>query len=181
MTEHKYPIAGRENDDCGGEPDYPCRYEHLHFEAGWQIMDGKTALKYVRSRNAQGEEGTDFSRNLRQQKVIAALKNKLSSIEVFFNPAKVQGLIEIGKKYLQSDPKLNDQELGSFANIIYRFISNKSEIRTLTLDTGSPESPGFLTHPEISKEYGNQWVLIPASGNWREFQNYFKQKIKNGY
>jgi anionic cell wall polymer biosynthesis LytR-Cps2A-Psr (LCP) family protein len=181
FDDYKYPIEGKENDDCNGDPDYKCRYEHLHFDEGLQKMDGKTALKFVRSRNAQGEEGTDFSRSQRQQKVIVSLKDKLSSMGVLLNPAKLQGLMEIAKKYLNSNPKLKDEEIASFANIFYRFMNNKSEIRTLTLDTGTPESPGFLVNPLPSEKYSNQWVLVPAAGNWQEFQNYFEKKIKNGY
>ena len=46
-------------------------------------MDGKTALKFVRSRHSAGDEGTDFARSARQQQVIEALGNKILSWEVF--------------------------------------------------------------------------------------------------
>lgn len=181
FDDYRYPIKGRGDDDCDGDPEYKCRYEHLHFDAGPKEMDGKTALKFVRSRNAEGEEGTDFARSQRQQKVINALKDEMVSAGVFLNPNKLQGLIEVGKKYIQSDPQLKDEEIASFANIMLRFIRNKSQIRTLSLDVGTEESPGFLVNPQVANEYDFQWVLTPRTGDWQEFQQYFQQKIENGY
>lgn len=58
---------------------FPCRYEHLHFEAGKVHMDGATALKYVRSRHAL-QDGGDFGRAARQQRFIEAVKNKIISL-----------------------------------------------------------------------------------------------------
>lgn len=73
----EFPIAGREDDLCSGDPQLACRYEVLRFEAGRQTMDGERALKYVRSRHAEGDEGSDFARSRRQQDVLLALKTKL--------------------------------------------------------------------------------------------------------
>lgn len=181
FDDYRYPIKGKGDDECDGDSEYKCRYEHLHFDAGPQEMDGKTALKFVRSRNAEGEEGTDFARSQRQQKVINALKDKIISAGVLMNPNKLQGLSEVAKKYIQSEPQLKDEEIASFANIMLRFIRNKSQIRTLSLDVGTEESPGFLVNPEVSEEYDYQWVLTPRVGDWQQFQQYFHQKIENGY
>lgn len=181
FDDYKYPIPGKEDDDCGQDPELKCRYEHLHFEAGEQEMAGEEALKFVRSRNAEGEEGTDFARAQRQQKVILALKNKIISARFLANPGKLQELIRLAKTYIKSDPPLKDVEIGSFANLLVRFIRQKSQIRTLTLDVGSEEDPGFLVNPPPSEEYQNQWVLLPRSGDWSQFQEYFAQKIENGY
>lgn len=53
FTDNFYPIAGRENDTCGGDRTYLCRYESITFEKGLVVMDGTTALKFVRSRHAE--------------------------------------------------------------------------------------------------------------------------------
>src|SRR5690606_10518850 len=58
FVDSKYPIPGKENDLCGGDPEFTCRYETLVFEKGLTFMDGETALKFARSRNAEGDEGT---------------------------------------------------------------------------------------------------------------------------
>jgi len=50
FTDDQYPIPGKENDACGGDPQTKCRYETLSFSDGPQHMDGSEALKFVRSR-----------------------------------------------------------------------------------------------------------------------------------
>lgn len=58
---------------------FPCRFEELHFDAGLNVMDGATALKYARSRHAL-EDGGDFNRAKRQQNVLEAMKSKVLAI-----------------------------------------------------------------------------------------------------
>ncbi|MFZ5845535.1 MAG: LCP family protein, partial [Patescibacteria group bacterium] len=79
FTDPNFPISGRENDPCQGDPKLACRYETVQFTAGEELMAGERALKYVRSRHAEGEEGSDFARSRRQQEVFVALKDKLVS------------------------------------------------------------------------------------------------------
>ncbi len=96
FTDTEYPIEGKEAELCGHQPEeipaldiqaattaaelvYPCRYEPLHFDKGMQHMDGAMALKYVRSRHSK-EDGTDFGRAQRQQKLILAVKQKVFSV-----------------------------------------------------------------------------------------------------
>jgi LCP family protein required for cell wall assembly len=54
-----------------------CSYKTVHFNAGRQHMDGRTALIFARSRHGNGLEGSDFARSHRQQLIIAALKQKV--------------------------------------------------------------------------------------------------------
>jgi len=86
FTDTEYPIAGKEEDQCGGDLTYACRYQTLMFEKGIQHMDGKRALMYVRSRHAEGEEGNDFARGRRQQDVIVAVKTKILSMQPWYHP-----------------------------------------------------------------------------------------------
>ena len=86
FTDTEYPIEGKENDECGGDPTYACRYQTLVFEKGLQHMDGKRALMYVRSRHAEGGDGNDFARSRRQQDVIVAVKTKILSLEPWYHP-----------------------------------------------------------------------------------------------
>ena len=80
FTDTQYPIAGKENDECGGDLTYRCRYQTLTFEKGLQHMDGSRALMYVRTRHAEGGDGNDFARGRRQQDVIIAVKTKILSL-----------------------------------------------------------------------------------------------------
>ncbi len=88
FDDYTYPIAGRED-----AADYYSRYEHLHFDKGWQKMDGATALKYARSRHALGAEGNDFARAKRQQIVLEAAKDKVLSRNTLTNPATLTKII----------------------------------------------------------------------------------------
>ena len=53
FDDYQYPIFGKELDECGGDPEYQCRYQHLHFDAGLQQMDGETALAFARSHDSR--------------------------------------------------------------------------------------------------------------------------------
>ncbi|PIY78915.1 MAG: hypothetical protein COY81_05410 [Candidatus Pacebacteria bacterium CG_4_10_14_0_8_um_filter_43_12] len=76
-----------------------CRYEHLYFEAGFQLMDGATALKYVRSRHSS-QSGNDFSRSQRQLAVIEAVKKRVLNLN--FVP-KILPLIQSLSANIQTD------------------------------------------------------------------------------
>ena len=41
---------------------FTCRYETIEFAKGETLMDGQTALKFVRSRHGSSQEGSDFAR-----------------------------------------------------------------------------------------------------------------------
>jgi LCP family protein required for cell wall assembly len=73
FTDYQYP-AGECVNGRG------CGYMTVHFEAGRQHMDGRTALQYARSRHGGGSEGSDFARSKRQQLITAAIKQKVLSI-----------------------------------------------------------------------------------------------------
>jgi LCP family protein required for cell wall assembly len=176
FTDAQYPVRGRENDDCAGDPDYKCRYETIHFAVGTQHMDGETALKFSRSRHAPGDEGTDFARSQRQQKVIAAIKNKLASTQILLNPQKLIELKSVADRYIIFDEPLTDDEYAAFASFGVSYWRNDKEVKSMTLDTGTEEIPGFLVNPPIAKY--NSWVLEPRGESWAEFQSYFSQQLK---
>lgn len=178
FDDYKYPIPSKENDECNGDKEYKCRYEHIHFDAGWQEMDGKTALKFIRSRNAEGEEGSDFSRSQRQQKVILAVKDKLFSLKTFLNSQRILDLKNTFESHVRFNKDFNDKQIGALLSLFIKFVRSKNELRTLSLDIGTEENPGFLSNPPISK-YG-QWVLIPTN-SWEEIQKYLREKIYKGY
>lgn len=59
------------------DPNYPDAgfgYDPLHLEAGWQHLDGRTALKYARTR---ATPGSDLDRVKRQQQVILTVRDKI--------------------------------------------------------------------------------------------------------
>ncbi|MBN1138487.1 MAG: LCP family protein [Anaerolineae bacterium] len=56
-------------------PADPYAFKTVHFDAGWQHMDGARALEYARSRMST----TDFDRAKRQQLILLAIRKKASS------------------------------------------------------------------------------------------------------
>lgn len=191
FNDYAYPITGKEDDTCGhsdqeiidltaqeasGSADdldaFPCRYEHLHFDKGPTHMDGTTALKYVRSRHAEGIEGSDFARSKRQQKVISAFKEKILSAGTLLNPVKISDLVGILKGSIETD--IQPSEYGDFINLAQEL--KGVPIDSTVLDTGEGERLGLLTNPPISEEYGNAWVLSPRTGNgqYAEIQRYVR-------
>lgn len=188
FDDYEYPISGKEDDPCDNKQEdleklatassqleaFPCRYEHLHFEKGENHMNGDTALKFVRSRHAKGEEGSDFSRSQRQEKVIKAFKEKSFSLKILVNPAKVIGLYDTIKDSVDTDIKKD--ELDDFIKLAQKF--QKTEIQSVVIDYGDQENKrgGLLTHPPINKEYNFEWVLIPRIGNenFSEIQEFIR-------
>ena len=161
FTDEKYPVAGRENDLCEGDKTYACRYETISFQEGKQMMDGETALKFVRSRNAEGDEGTDFAREARQQLVISAIKNKVLSLEVFLNPGKIKSLWKVMMKSIETD--IPQEVLGGLSR---KTFDARGSVDSVVI----PE--GMLTNPPVSARYDNQYVLIPVAGDWSEIQKW---------
>jgi len=175
FDDYKYPIPGKENDFCDGDPEYKCRYEHIHFEAGLQRMDGERALKYVRSRFAEGKEGTDFARSKRQQRLLFAIKNKVLSPRTLLKlgiplSAKVGStvggqLIKVVLSNIETD--IPQEKYLGFVKLGLRFRSENLWMEVLDED--------YLIIPPPSKEkYDEQWVLIPRTGDWEEVQEYLR-------
>lgn len=169
FDDYKYPIAGKENDLCDGDPEYKCRYEHIHFDAGLQNMDGEIALKYVRSRNAAGEEGTDFARSLRQQRILLAIKDKILTPEFFVDPKRPIELFKIASQNIKTDVS-KDQYFNLFKTAV-RFRTKNLKMELL--------DERFLTNPKTSPKYDNQWVLIPKTGNWEEIHNFVSLLVRS--
>ena len=65
------------------------------FKQGDEHMDGKRALIFARSRHAAGEEGTDFARGVRQQKIIQATKAKVVSLNIVADAGKINEMFGI--------------------------------------------------------------------------------------
>lgn len=168
FVDERYPIPGREDDLCEGDPEFKCRYETIRFEKGKQIMDGETALKFVRSRNAQGDEGTDIAREIRQQKVITALKDKILSREVLLMPKKLFSL-----KDAILDSTETDIDSSAAAIIARRALNARNNVASYVI----PEE--FLENPPISPRYDNLYVFIPASGDWSRLQEWVECVLEN--
>lgn len=194
FDDYEYPIDGKENDPCDHEQEeleglatassqleaFPCRYKHLHFNKGVQLMNGNTALEYVRSRHAEGEEGSDFARSKRQTKVIKAFKDKIFSLQLIANPGKLFSLYDIVRQSIDTDIK--DDEFDDFIKLFGKMKNTKTQ--NAIIDTGDnvKNREGLLINPETNNKYDYRWVLTPRLGdnNFSEIQEYVDCMIKTG-
>ncbi len=163
FTDPDFPIAGRENDTCPGDPKNRCVYETIHFDAGAQHMDGERALKYVRSRHAEGDEGSDFARGKRQQDVLVALKDKIMHPLSWLNTSRIADIPVVIDEATDTD--LNIAELLTVGK---RFLETKEEsIKRISLDDQLYNPPNIL--------YG-RYVLIPKE-DWESVHTFIQKAL----
>lgn len=177
----QYPIEGKENDLCGKSPTdlaaitasasattdpetiFPCRYEDLKFAAGWQQMDGATALKYVRSRHSL-QDGTDFGRAARQRNLLLAVKQKVLAIN--FVPRIIPFVTSLG------DDIKTDLSPGDTA----AFVQNAASLAKYKIVNLALTDQNYL-NDTFSAD--GQAILVPKAGqdNFGEIKNWLADQI----
>ncbi|MEA3449645.1 MAG: LCP family protein [Patescibacteria group bacterium] len=161
LDDYRYPVQGREEAE-----DYESRFEHLHINSGWQHMKGELALKYARSRHALGIEGSDFARARRQQKVIAAVKDKLLSRSTLLKPGKIMDIYQELNEHIATN--LQIWEMIKLWDLFKDISSNDIVMRVLD------NSPNGLLVDRINEQ--GAYVLVPRSGDFAEIQ-YFIDNV----
>ncbi|MFA6005072.1 MAG: LCP family protein [Patescibacteria group bacterium] len=131
------------------EKAFPCRYETLEFAKGAVHLTGAEALKFVRSRHSL-QDGSDFGRAARQQKVIIAIKNKVLSIG--FIP-RILPLIKELEGHIVTD--LSYDEIGKSVTEVKDASSYK--VNKLVLS-----DKNYLTNDFAST---GQFILRPKAGD----------------
>jgi LCP family protein required for cell wall assembly len=115
IDDYNYPTD--EQGDLYGEM-------HVHFDAGWQHMDGKTALEYARTRHADN----DFARSKRQLQIILAVRQRALSLDLL---PTLPGFIDALGGMVQTNIPF-DQQLG-LAQLGYKI--DASDIVTTSIDS----------------------------------------------
>jgi anionic cell wall polymer biosynthesis LytR-Cps2A-Psr (LCP) family protein len=172
-----YPIPGEEVNTCGMsaeevaqvtaqyggfnlEKQFPCRYEHLHYEPGLTKMEGGDVLKYVRSRHGSG--AGDFSRSRRQHEVLEAVKQKLFSLEAAKN---VPGFYKTAVQHVNTDI---DLEVAKY--IVPALRSSKDfEVCRVVLSTENVFVSG--------KNSRGQFILQPRS-DWEGVRSFVESEME---
>lgn len=95
------------------DPSFPVgdRRIHVRFDAGRQLMDGATALTYVRTRGAD----SDLGRNQRQQQVLLAIFDRLREQNLLVSVAALDEYTEALRDYVRTD--LSYQEIAALAGV----------------------------------------------------------------
>lgn len=171
FTDTMYPIAGREEDKCNGDPLFRCRYESITFTSGVQNMNGETALKFVRSRHSQDDEGTDIARNARQVVVIRALVTKMLNPATLINFRNNLFVFAAIKDSIETD-----MDNSTLAIIARKVFDARENIENYSI----PED--LLFNPPISNFYDRQYVFIPRAGNgvWSEINSWAQRILYGG-
>lgn len=164
LDDFKYPLPPDKTKECHGDEEDPCWYEHLHFDTGVNHMNGETALKFVRSRHAEGSEGSDFARSKRQQLLLLALKDKFFASETFLNPAKIEQIYNLLKSHIYTD--FDFSQINQVLPLALRYQHIKLE--SVVIDDK------LLVNPPIDER---GWILLPKDGNFLEIHNYLKKDI----
>jgi LCP family protein required for cell wall assembly len=127
---------------------FPCRYERVVFTKGKTHMDGKTALKFVRSRHS-GDDGGDFARARRQQLFLQAVKDKALSLDM---TVKIFSLLESLSNHLKTDisPDFIKKIIAEARN------AGQYQLKTYVLSTEN------LLENSVSVD--GQYILIPKAG-----------------
>jgi len=139
-------------------------------------MNGDLAMKLARARNAActpGDYGlsrSNFDREINQQRIMNAIKNKVSSIGILMNPGQVMSIIDVLGDNLRT-------------NIVM------SEVRTL-IDFGTKLEGGIQSISTVDQfgtgRIGLSSVVIPAGAstysegslyNYTNFQKYLRSQI----
>lgn len=166
FTDYYYPIAGKENAPLNE------RYETISFEQGLQTMNGETALKYVRSRKGDNNEGTDFARSKRQQNVISAIKDKVVSLDTLLDISKIKELYDTYSTNVDTD--IDFITLQQFYLLSQQV--DIAGIKSVVLDDRSAaEEGGLLYAPQDTELYGGAYVLVPKSGDYSQMHAYVQR------
>jgi LCP family protein required for cell wall assembly len=159
LDDYKYPISGEEDNT-----NYYSRYEHLHIEEGEQTMDGSLALKYARSRHAQGIEGSDFARAKRQQKIIEAMKDKVFSSHAYLRPGLISRIINHADDNLETNFSIS--EIVKMWNLFKDV--NSENINNYVLNN-APDNYLYST-----KSANGAYILVPKTGNYKKIATWIQ-------
>lgn len=143
------------------DPEYPAAnwwYTVVNIPAGFQHFDGDKALKYSRSRHTT----SDFDRSRRQQLVIQALRDKMTSLEILSSPTKLEWIYSVLSDSVQTNVWLKD--MYKFAKIASKV--EKQDIYSFALDASCFNAlklcePGGLIYSPGRELFNGMSVLLP--------------------
>ena len=154
IYDSKYP----NKTDTGPDP--------FRVEAGLQVMDGETALKYARSRHNQYAASGDFDRAARQQQLLSALQQKALSRDVLTSPKTLKAVFDSIQDNMSTN--MEWRELVALAEFGAEFDRSNLVMKVLNDDWNS--EGGFLGNGNRDV-YGGA-VLLPAAGDLDEIHRY---------
>lgn len=179
LDDQWYPISGKEQETCGKSADevasltfklsgfelekqFECRYEHIHFDQGINIMEGGDALAYVRSRH--GSANGDFDRSQRQQALLLAIRDRIFELEALKN---IPGFFK--QMIAHTDTDLTIDNIKQLAPLLTK--AKDFDVINITLSTENVLMS--------SKSSSGQSIIIPKSGqnNWIQTREFIQSEL----
>jgi len=137
-------------------------YEPFTIKKGLQTMDGRTALRYARSRHAD----SDYGRSSRQQLVIEAIRTKTLSGGVLANPVKLNSILTALGKNVKTDMPVD-----SMRKVFDIYNKVTAENRTsFVIDTS--KALGLLT--DGSNQFGYISYPLEGDGVYTAIQRWYR-------
>lgn len=145
------------------------QFQAVSFAAGEQIMNGTQALEYARSRHGNNDEGSDFARMKRQQKLLVAIKQKMEKSGVITSPTKLWQVYNIFNKKITTNLDFSEMiRLGKiFAHL------GENQVRNYTFDA----DPNGLLYSEIATN--GAYVLRPKGGSFKPMADIIQNAFAN--
>ncbi len=145
------------------KPGDPYGMKTVHFDPGWQHMDGKRALEYARSRMST----SDFDRADRQQRILLAIRDKAMSLDLI---PKLPSLFATMGNMVKTDMSLDEMiELARLApqidmNNIKRVVIKKPMVYGYKTEKGAAvQLPKWeLINPVIEDLFSTPLVTAPT-------------------
>lgn len=147
-------------------------YQTFELSKGAHLLDGKTALQYVRERHDDPEG--DFGRAKRQQQVIQSVKNKFFSMQTLFNAIALNNVLNTLGDNIKTDMTFTD--IDQFVRLSKEL--DTQNINNAVVDAWKPSSLLKVSH--VTMGNAQAFILVPRVGNYSEIQdlakNIFDQK-----
>lgn len=137
-------------------------------KTGIQVMHGKQALLYARSR----ETSSDFARGQRQRQLLVAIKEKALSLGTFSNPIKISNLLSSLGNNVYTDFSLNDMTR------LYQIINNVQSTSVDSVDLVTPPH-NLLTTANVN----GLSVVEPRAGifEYSAMTNFIRSTLRDGF
>lgn len=128
----------------------------IELPAGRQVIDGDTALLFVRARFST----SDFDRAKRQQQVLLAIKEKAFSLGVLSNPAKIISILNSLGNHVKTDAEL--WEIKELIVLMQKI--NTTDVKRKVFDTSES---GLLY---ASRDDNGSYILLPEGDDFGEIR-----------
>ena len=128
----------------------------IELPAGRQVIDGDTALLFVRARFST----SDFDRAKRQQQVLLAIKEKAFSLNVLSNPAKIISILNSLGNHVKTDAEL--WEIKELVVLMQKM--DVTDVKRKVFDTGEN---GLLY---ASRDDNGSYILLPEGDSFNKIK-----------